>query len=37
MSHTNYHEQMTYDFKSIISEMCKFNPVLSEKDQAGPW
>lgn len=36
MSPTNYREQMTCDFKSILSEMCKFNPVWSEKDQAGP-
>lgn len=31
MSQANYHEQMTYDLKNIIPEMCKFNPVLSEK------
>lgn len=30
MSHTDYHEQMTYGLKNIISEMYKFNPVLSE-------
>lgn len=36
MSHTNYREQMTYGCKSIISEMCEFNPAWSEKDQAGP-
>lgn len=36
MSHTNYYEQMTYDFKSILSEMCKCNPVSRGKDQAGP-
>lgn len=31
MSHTNYHEQMTCHLKNIISEIDKFNPVLSEK------